>query len=53
MADEIARGRTEKETRLLERFRSLLGRVDESHRWLLLRMAKKMARRWVVRKLTS
>ena len=44
-ADEIARGRAGKETRLLERFRSLLGQMDESHRWLLLRVAKKMARR--------
>ena len=43
--DEIARGRTGKETRLLERFRSLLGRMDETHRSLLLSVAKKMARR--------
>ncbi len=44
-ADEIALGGTGKETRLLERFRSVLGRMDESHRWLLLTVAKKMARR--------
>ncbi len=44
-ADEIASGRTVKETRFLERFRNLLGRMDESHRRLLLFMAKKMARR--------
>ncbi len=44
-ADEIGRGRTGKEARLLERFGSLLGRMDESHRLLLLFMAKKMARR--------
>ncbi len=44
-ADEIARGRTGKETRLRERLRSLLGRMDESHRRLLWSVAKKMARR--------
>lgn len=44
-ADAIAGGTTGKETRLLERFRSLLGRMDESHRSLLLTLAKKMARR--------
>ena len=44
-AEEIACGSTGKEARILEKFRRLLGRMDESKRQLLLHMAQKMARR--------
>ncbi len=44
-AREIAWGSTGKEARFLEKFRRLLGRMDESDRRLLLHMAQKMARR--------
>jgi len=44
-AKEAAWGSTGKEARILERFRRMLARMDESHRQLLLHMAQKMARR--------
>ncbi|MCL6565206.1 MAG: helix-turn-helix domain-containing protein [Acidobacteriia bacterium] len=44
-ADDIAWGSTGKEARLLNKFRRLLGRMDESDRRLLLYMAQKMANR--------
>jgi transcriptional regulator with XRE-family HTH domain len=44
-ADEIAWGRTTKEARLLEQFRRLLARMNDSRRRLLLHVAQKMARR--------
>jgi len=44
-ADEIAWGSTGKEARFLNRFRRLLGRIDEGDRRLLLYMARKMASR--------
>jgi transcriptional regulator with XRE-family HTH domain len=44
-ADEIAWGSSGKEARFLNRFRRLLGRIDEEDRRLLLYMARKMASR--------
>jgi transcriptional regulator with XRE-family HTH domain len=44
-ADDISWGRTKKEARLLNQFRRLLGRIDESDRRLLLYMAHRMAHR--------
>jgi transcriptional regulator with XRE-family HTH domain len=44
-ADDIAWGRTKKEARLLNQFRRLLARIDESDRRLLLYMAHRMAHR--------
>jgi transcriptional regulator with XRE-family HTH domain len=44
-ADEIAWGHSGKEARFLNRFRRLLGRIDEGDRRLLLYMAQKMANR--------
>ncbi len=44
-AEEIAWGSSGKEARLREKFRRLLGRINESDRRLLLHMAQKMARR--------
>jgi len=43
-SDEIAWGSTGKEARYLNKFRSLLGKSEESDRKLLLYMAQKMAR---------
>ncbi|MGC2333432.1 MAG: helix-turn-helix domain-containing protein [Candidatus Acidiferrales bacterium] len=43
-ADDIAWGSTGKDRQALDRFRRLLGRVDEPDRKLLLHMAQKMAR---------
>jgi transcriptional regulator with XRE-family HTH domain len=43
--EEIAFGSSKKEARFLEKFRRLLGRMNESKRQLLLHMAQKMARR--------
>ena len=42
-ADDVAWGSAGKEARVLDRFRSLLRRVDEPDRKLLLHMAQKMA----------
>ncbi len=44
-SDEIAWGSSGKDARLLNKFRRLLGRVDEGDRKLLLYMAQKMANR--------
>ena len=44
-ADEIACGSDSKEAKLLEQFRRLLARMDESQRSLLFYLAQKMARR--------
>jgi len=44
-SDEIAWGSSGKEARLLNKFRRLLGKVDEGDRKLLLYMAQKMAGR--------
>ncbi len=44
-ADEIAWGSSGKEARFLNKFRRLLGRIDEGDRRLLLYMAQKMASR--------
>jgi hypothetical protein len=44
-AEEIAWGRSGKDARFLEKFRGLLGRMNESKRRLLLYVAQKMARR--------
>lgn len=43
-AKETTWGSTGKEARILEKFRRLLARMDESRRQLLLHMAQKMAR---------
>ena len=43
-ADDIAWGSEGKDRQALDRFRRLLGRVDEPDRKLLLHMAQKMAR---------
>ena len=43
-ADDVAWGSAGKDARVLNRFRSLLRRVDEPDRKLLLHMAQKMAR---------
>src|SRR5271169_2672936 len=42
-ADEIVWGSVGKEARLLNKFRRLMGRIEESDRRLLLYMAQKMA----------
>ena len=42
-ADDVAWGSAGKDERVLDRFRSLLRRVDEPDRKLLLHMAQKMA----------
>ena len=47
-ADEIAWGSSGKDARILNKFRRLLARMNESKRRLLLHMAQKMARRWLV-----
>lgn len=44
-ADDIAWGSSGKEARLLNKFRRLLGRMEEADRKLLLYMAQKMANR--------
>src|SRR5579863_3709360 len=44
-ADEVAWGSTGKEARFLTMFRTLLGRIEEGDRRLLLYMAQKMAHR--------
>ena len=44
-SDEIAFGTKGKEARFLNKFRRLLGKVDEGDRKLLLYMAQKMAHR--------
>jgi transcriptional regulator with XRE-family HTH domain len=44
-SDEIVWGSTGKEARYLNKFRSLLGKSEESDRKLLLYMAQKMANR--------
>jgi hypothetical protein len=44
-AEEIVWGIVTKEARILENFRGLLSRMNESKRRLLLHMAQKMARR--------
>jgi transcriptional regulator with XRE-family HTH domain len=44
-ADDIAWGSSGKEARLLNKFRRLLGRMEEADRRLLLYMAQKMANR--------
>ena len=44
-ADEIVWGAAGKEARLLNKFRRLMGRIDEGDRRLLLYMAQKMATR--------
>lgn len=44
MEKDDAWGRTGKDARVLQRFRSLLPHVDEPHRKLLLHMAQKMAK---------
>ncbi len=44
-SDEIAWGHSGKEARFLNRLRSLLARIDEGDRRLLLYMAQKMASR--------
>jgi len=44
-SEEIAWGSSGKEARLLNKFRRLLGKVDEGDRKLLLYMAQKMASR--------
>ncbi len=44
-ADDIAWGSTGKEARFLNKFRRLLGRLEEADRRLLLYMAQKMANR--------
>jgi transcriptional regulator with XRE-family HTH domain len=44
-AEDIAWGSSGKEARLLNKFRSLMGRVEEGDRRLLLYMAQKMANR--------
>src|SRR3990172_5332039 len=44
-ADEIAWGHSGKEARFLNKFRRLMGRIDEGDRRLLLYMAQKMANR--------
>src|ERR1022692_4060051 len=43
-ADEVGWGSTGKDGRVLDRFRSLLRRIEEPDRKLLLHMAQKMAR---------
>jgi transcriptional regulator with XRE-family HTH domain len=43
--EEIAWASSGKEARILEKFRGLLSRMNESRRRLLLHMAQKMARR--------
>ena len=44
-ADDIAWGSSGKEARLLNKFRRLMGRIEEGDRRLLLYMAQKMANR--------
>jgi len=44
-ADDIVWGRSGKEARLLNKFRRLMGRIEEGDRRLLLYMAQKMANR--------
>ena len=44
-ADDLVWGQSGKEARFLNRFRRLLGRIDEGDRRLLLYMAQKMANR--------
>lgn len=44
-ADDIVWGHSGKEARLLNKFRRLMGRVEEGDRRLLLYMAQKMANR--------
>ena len=44
-ADDIAWGNSGKEARLLNKFRRLMGRIEEGDRKLLLYMAQKMATR--------
>ena len=44
-ADDIAWGSSGKEARLLNKFRRLMGRIEEPDRRLLLYMAQKMANR--------
>jgi hypothetical protein len=44
-ADEIVWGSAGKEARLLNKFRRLMGRIEEGDRRLLLYMAQKMATR--------
>jgi transcriptional regulator with XRE-family HTH domain len=44
-ADDIVWGRSGKEARLLNKFRRLMARIEESDRRLLLYMAQKMANR--------
>ena len=44
-ADEIVWGSAGKEARLLNKFRRLMGRIEEGDRRLLLYMAQKMANR--------
>ena len=44
-ADDIAWGSSGKEARLLNKFRRLMGRIEEGDRRLLLYMAQKMATR--------
>jgi transcriptional regulator with XRE-family HTH domain len=44
-ADDIVWGSTGKEARLLNKFRRLMGRIEEPNRRLLLYMAQKMANR--------
>jgi len=43
-AGELPWGSVGKDARFLTKFRRLLGRMDEGHRYLLLAMAQKMAR---------
>ncbi len=43
--EEVAFGSSRKEARYLSKFRRLLARMSESHRCLLLHLARKMARR--------
>jgi transcriptional regulator with XRE-family HTH domain len=43
-ADRLGWGSTEKDERVLDQLRSLLRRIEESDRQLLLHMARKMAR---------
>ena len=44
-ADDIVWGNSGKEARLLNKFRRLMGRIEEGDRRLLLYIAQKMARR--------
>lgn len=44
-AEEVAWGRSKKEIRIVNQFRRLLARIDESDRKLLLYMAQRMASR--------